>query len=224
MDGQRDLRRAGRAGAAAVVLLAVGVALCSLAGLDQPSMPDASILARVQDGGRQAAAGIGVPVLAVGVALLLWFAAGLREVLDRLSGGDLLTHVVVPAAALVGALMVAAVSLDVASALAGLADEFTPDPDTVRVLGMAAQVLGLTGLVGGAVLVAASTRVARKAGVLPGWAAGLSALVVVLCLVGFWTAGAASVAFGLWLLGAVAGVLRVARASPGAAQTPPTRR
>ena len=43
-------------------------------------------------------------------------------------------------------LMITGVSLDVASAYAALSDEFTPDPDTVRALGMAGSVLALTGL------------------------------------------------------------------------------
>ena len=118
MDESRALQRAGWAGAASVVLLAVGVALGYLVGVDEPSMSDASILERLNDGGRQAAAGIGIPVLAAGIALLLWFATGLRQVLDRLSGGDPLAHAIVPAAALLGGLMITGVSLDVASAFA----------------------------------------------------------------------------------------------------------
>ncbi len=163
MDESRALERAGWAGAASVALLVVGLALTYLVGVDQASMSDAAILERLDDGGRQAAAGIGVPVLAAGVALLLWFATGLRQVLDRLSGGDPLAHAIVPAAALLGGLLITAVSLDVGSAFAALSDEFTPDPDTTRALGMAGQVLGLTGLIGGAVMVAVTTRIAQQA-------------------------------------------------------------
>src|SRR5215211_7592119 len=141
----------GMGGAASVVLLAVGVALGYLVGVDDPSMSDAAILERLNDDARQVAAGVGMPVLAAGIALLLWFATGLRRVLDRLSGGDPLAHAIVPAAALFGGLMITGVSLDVASAYAALSDEFTPDPDTVRVLGMAGSVLALTGLIGGGV-------------------------------------------------------------------------
>lgn len=96
MDESRALRRAGWAGAASIVLLVVGVALGYLVGVDDPSMSDAAILERLNDDARQAAAGVGMPVLAAGVALLLWFATGLRRVLDRLSGGDPLAHAVVP--------------------------------------------------------------------------------------------------------------------------------
>ena len=176
-----------------------------------------------------------VALVAAGVALLLWFATGLRHVLDRLSGGDPLAHAIVPAAALLGGLMITAVSLDVASAFAALSDEFTPDPDTSRALGMAAAVLGLTGLIGGAVMVAVTTRIARQAHALPTWAAWVSVAVAVLCLSGFWSGGTGSVAFALWLVGAVVGVLRVARQAPPepavpaqrlpgsqAARTPPT--
>ena len=44
MDESRALQRAGWAGAASVVLLAVGVALGYLVGVDDPSMSDAAIL------------------------------------------------------------------------------------------------------------------------------------------------------------------------------------
>ena len=96
------------------------------------------------------AAGIGLQVLAAGVALLLWFAAGLRRVLDRLSGGDPLAHATVPAAALLGGLMITGVSLDVSSAVTALWDEFTPDADLARVLGTAGGLVAFTGLIGGA--------------------------------------------------------------------------
>jgi hypothetical protein len=225
MDESRALQRAGWAGAASVVLLVVGLALTYLVGVDQASMSDASILERLDDDGRQAAAGIGVPVLAAGVALLLWFATGLRQVLDQLSGGDPLAHATVPAAALLGGLMITAVSLDVGSAFAAWSDEFTPDPDTARALGMAGQVLGLTGLIGGAVLVAVTTRIAQQARALPTWAVWVSYTVAALCLSGFWSGGMGSVAFALWLIGAVIGVLRAARRTPPAPEAtrmPPT--
>ena len=70
----------------------VGVALGYLVGVDDPSMSDAAILERLNDDARQVAAGVAMPVIAMGIALLLWFAAGLRRVLDRLSGGDPLAH------------------------------------------------------------------------------------------------------------------------------------
>lgn len=229
------LQRAGWAGAASVALLVVGLALTYLVGVDAPSMSDASILERLNDGGRQVAAGIGVPVLAAGVALLLWFATGLRQVLDQLSGGDPLAHATVPAAALLGGLMITAVSLDVSSAVAALSDEFTPNPDSARVLGTAGAILGLTGLIGGAVMVAMTTRIAQQARALPTWAIWVSYAVAVLCLSGFWSGGIGSVAFALWLIGAAIGVLRVARrtppapavpaqgaSAPEAARTPPT--
>lgn len=224
MNESRALQRAGWAGAASVVLLAVGLALTYLVGVDTPSWSDATILERLEDGKRQAAAGIGVPVIAAGVAMLIWFATGLRQVLDRLSGGDPLTHAIVPAAALLGGLMITAVSLDVASAFAALSDEFTPDPDTARALGMAATVLGLTGLIGGAVVVAVTTRIARQAHSLPTWAVWVSYVVVVLCLAGFWSGGMGSVALALWLIGAVVGVLRAPQGAPAheAAPMPPT--
>jgi hypothetical protein len=215
MDESRALRHAAWAGAASVVLLVIAVALGYLVGVDDPSMSDPDILERLNDDARQAAAGIGMPVLAAGVALLLWFATGLRRVLDRLSGGNLLAHTIVPAAALFGGLMITGVSLDVASAFAAWEDEFTADPDTVRALGTAGQVLALTGLIGCGVVVAVTTRIAQQAGVLPTWATWASYAVSVLCLTGFWSGGMASVAFALWLIGAVIGVLRAARGSQG---------
>jgi hypothetical protein len=106
------------AGAGSVVLLTVAVALGYLVGVDDPSMSDSAILERLNDDARQVAAGIAMPVLAAGVALLLWFATGLRWVLDRLSDGHPLAHATVPAAALFGGLMITGVSFDVASAYA----------------------------------------------------------------------------------------------------------
>src|SRR5690349_7145541 len=230
MDESRALRRAGWAGAASLVLLVAAVALGYLVGVDDPSMSDSDILERLNDNARQAAAGFAPPVLAAGVALLLWFAAGLRRVLDRLSGGDPLTHVIVPAVAMFGGLMITGVSLDLGSAFAAWSDEFTPDPNTVRALGMAGQILALTGLIGCGVIVAVTTRITRQAGVLPTSATWASYAVVLLCLSGFWSGGLASVAFGLWLIGAVIGVLRAARSiapapdgvAPETAGTPPT--
>jgi hypothetical protein len=98
MDPPRAFQRAGWAGAASVVLLVLGLALTYLVGVDDAGLSDAAIRERIGDGGRQAAAGIGVPVLAAGVALLLRFATGPRRVLDQLSGGDPLAHATVPAA------------------------------------------------------------------------------------------------------------------------------
>jgi hypothetical protein len=220
MDESRALQRAGWAGAASVVLLAVAVALTALVGVDQPSMSDAAILGRIDDGARQTAAGIGLPVLGAGLALLLWFASGLRRVLDRLSGGDPLAHVIVPAVALLGGLMITGVSLDVSSAITALSDEFTPDADIARVLGTAGGLLGFSGLIGGAVLVAVTTRIAQQAHALPTWAVWVSYAVAVLCLSGFWGADMAAVPFWLWVIGAVVGVLRVARRTPPAPAVP----
>jgi hypothetical protein len=221
MDESRALQRAGWAGAASIVLLVVGVALCASAGVDEPGVSDAAILERLDDGARQTAAGIGLPVLGAGIALLLWFAVGLRRVLDRLSGGDPLAHATVPAAALLGGMMITGVSLDVSSAVTAWSDEFTPDPDTARVLGTAGLVVALTGLTGGgAALVAVTTRIAHQARALPTWAVWLSYAVAVLCLSGFWSGGMASVVFVLWLIGAVIGVLRVARQTPPAPAVP----
>jgi hypothetical protein len=130
-------------------------------------------------------------------------------VLDRLSGGDPLAHVIVPAAALFGGLMITGVSLDVASAYAAMSAEFHRDPDTARALGMAGNVVALTGLVGGGVLVAATARIADRARAMPTWAVWVSYAVAILSLTGFWSGGIASVALALWLLGAAIGLLRV---------------
>ena len=100
-------------------------------------------------------------------------------------------------------------------------------------LGTAGGLVAFTGLIGGAVLVAVTTRIAQQAGALPTLATWASYAVAVLCLSGFWSGGVASVAFALWLIGAVIGVLRAARRTPPtvpaqgapaseAARTPPT--
>lgn len=208
MNESHALRHAAWAGAASVVLLVVAVALEYQVGVDDATMKDAEILRRLNDNGRQAAAGVSMPVLAAGVALLLWFASGLRAALDRISGGDPLAHTIVPAAAMFGGLMMTGVSLDVGSAFAAWSQEFTADPDTVRALGMAGLAVSLTGLIGAGVLVAVTTRILRKAKALPTWAAWASLAVVFLCVAGFWSGGMGSVAFALWIFGAVVGMLR----------------
>ncbi|HVI19816.1 MAG TPA: hypothetical protein VM712_15675 [Gaiellales bacterium] len=198
------------------MLLAAGVGLCAPVSVDAPSASDAAILASIHDGAKQAAAGIGLPLLGLGVALLLWFAVGLRQVLDRISGGDWLANAIVPAAALLGGLTIAGVAISVSSAVAALSNEFTADADTARVFGAAGLVVGLTGLAGGAAMVAVTTRIAQQAHALPTWAIWVSYAVALLCLTSFWSAGVASVAFALWLIGAVVAVLRAAAATLGA--------
>ena len=116
--------------------------------------------------------------------------------------------------------MITGVSLSVSSAVTAWSDEFTPNPDSARVLGTAGAILGLTGLIGGAVMVAVTTRIAQQARALPTWAIWVSYAVAVLCLSGFWSGGIGSVAFALWLIGAVIGVLRVARRTPPAPAVP----
>jgi hypothetical protein len=118
----------------------------------------------------------------------------------------------VPAAALFGGLMITGVSIDVSTAITAWGtDEFTPDPDTARVLGPAGLLIALTGLTGSGVLVAVTTRVAQRARAVPTWAVWASYAVAVLCMAGFWSGGMGSVAFALWLVGAVVAVLRAAR-------------
>jgi hypothetical protein len=195
-----------------VVLLAGGIALGALAGVDAPGLSDAAILERIGSGRNQAAAGLALPMLASASALLLWFAVGLRRALERLEGDEPLLHAIVPAAALFAGLVIVGAAIDVSSAVTALAtDAFTPDPEVARVLGTAGATIGLTGLVGGAVMVAATTRIAQRAQALPTWAVWASYVVVVLCLIGFWTAGMGSVALGLWLVGAVIALLRASR-------------
>ena len=194
MEESRALRRAGWAGAASVVLLIAGLTLCAMAGVEKPGVSDAEILERLGDGTRQTAAGIGLPVLGAGLALLLWFAGGLRRVLDRLSGGDPLAHAIVPAAALLGGLMIAGVSLDVSSAITAKSGRVHPRPGHRPRARHGGGLVALSGLTGGAVLVAVTTRIAQQARALPTWAVWVSYAVAVLCLSGFWSGGMASVA------------------------------
>ena len=71
-------------------------------------------------------------------------------------------------------------------------------------------------------LVAVTTRIAQRARALPTWAVWVSYAVVVLCLIGFWSGGMGSVAFGLWIIGAAIGVLRGSQA--GSTQSRATER
>ena len=58
---------------------------------------------------------------------------------------------------------------------------------------------------------AVAAHAGRPARALPTWAVWVSYAVAVLCMSGFWSGGMGSVAFALWLIGAVIGVLRAAR-------------
>ena len=69
-------------------------------------------------------------------------------------------------------------------------------------------------------LVAVTTRTAQQARALPAWAVWASYAVAGLSLTGFWSGGMASVAFAVWLIGAVIGVLRAARRTPPAPAVP----
>ena len=105
-------------------------------------------------------------------------------------------------------------SLDVSTAITALAAvSSTPNPDIARVLGTAGLIGALTGLTGGATIVAITTRIAHAARLLTKWAVAASYLVAALCLTGFWNGIAASVLFALWLI-------RLTAAAP---TTPPTR-
>ena len=75
-------------------------------------------------------------------------------------------------------------------------------------------------MIGGGVLVAVTTRIAQQARALPAWAVWASYAVAGLSLTGFWSGGMASVAFAVWLIGAVIGVLRAARRTPPAPAVP----
>ena len=57
-------------------------------------------------------------------------------------------------------------------------------------------------------MVAVSTWIAHQAHILRRWAVWASYLVAVLCLTSFWNGGMASVAFALWVIGAVLGILK----------------
>lgn len=218
MDDDRARRRAALAGLASMLALATGVALCSLAGVDDPTMSDSAIAYRVHENGRQVAAGIGLPLIGAGVALLLWFASGLRCTLERLSGGDPRTHVIVPAAAMIGGLVITGAALDASVALTAFGtDTFTPDPDLSRVLGTAGLVIALAGLSGGTVLVAATTLTARRARAFSTWAVWASYAVATVCLSSFWSGGMASVALAVWVVGAAIWMLRL----PAVTSAPP---
>jgi hypothetical protein len=101
-----------------------------------------------------------------------------------------------------------------------LSDEFTPDPDTARALGMAGSVLALSGLIGGGVLVAATARIAQQARALPAWAVGGVLRHRRAVPDRLWSGGMASVAFAVWLIGAVIAVLHAARRTPPAPAVP----
>lgn len=69
-------------------------------------------------------------------------------------------------------------------------------------------------------MVGVTTRIAQQARALSTWAVWVSYAIAAVCLSGFWSGGMASVAFALWLIGAVIGLLRAARRTPQAPAVP----
>lgn len=220
MEDMRTIRHAAWGGLAGLILAVTSIVFFAIVAAD-PTDTDASILDNIAGDTEQALAPTALILLGPAVALLLWFAAGLARYLAARDPAEGLTAAVIPGMALFAGLLFAGLTLDLSSILAASwTDRFTADADTARLLGVAGAFLWLGSLVGGAVVVAATSRVGQRTGLLPAWAVWLGYAVALVCLFGVATYGLAMPVFGLWLLGAEIGLLRATRPTAATVRLP----
>jgi len=207
VDETPALRRSALAGFAGVALLAVSVAL--LRGSPGPGASSRAILVHLADEQTHVRVMVSSLLLVPGLTLLLWFLTGLHQVLVRLSGSDRLPSAVLPGAAVLAAAVLAGHSVATApAATATLASPEAVGVDTYRLCVVMGMFLGLGGLAGAAVLVAATSRVAGEAGSLPLGAEAAGYVVALTCALGYFGSVVAVPLFLLWLAGACVAVWR----------------
>lgn len=210
MNESKHIRMAGWAGVVGIVLLVGSGVFWGLATFN-PTWNDATILDQVNGNNEQGYSYVSYTLLGPSLALLLWFATGLRRVLEVRAGSARLAAVVVPGMVMFAALTFAGVALDLSSTIAGSwTGRFVADADTVRALDVASYGIATAGLVGAGALVAATSRViqaTRSASAAWAW---IGYVVAFVCVFGFWAFGLGTPLFVLWLLGACIGVIRAA--------------
>ncbi|MGH8895158.1 MAG: hypothetical protein ACRDWY_17925 [Actinomycetes bacterium] len=211
MDDVKSLRHAGWAGIVGVLLLAASFIA---ANWTDPATGDAALRADIADAEGQAY--LAYTMLAPAVALLFWFATGLRRFLLIRCRADRLAAAVVPGIAFFTALFSAGIALILASTFASTwTDEFRIDPNLFRALAVGGIALAFLGLVGGGVVAAATSRAAEVAGVIPRWQAWVGYVVAFVAVFGMWTFGAALIPFALWLLAAAVALIRTSGSPAG---------
>lgn len=214
MNESQQIRLAGWAGIVGVVLLLVGGFFWGLSTF-QPNWTDAALLQQATGSNEQYYAYLAYTLFAPALALLLWFATGLRRVLVVRAGSDRLAAVVVPGMAMFAGLMIAAVFIDLSSTFAAAwTEQFTPSADTIRALDLGAFGMSVGGLIGVGALVAATSRVLQTTRSASPWVVWIGYAVAFVCVFGLWTWGFAVIPAMAWLLGGSIGLIRAVSAMP----------
>ncbi len=188
MSGSRWERMATAGGAIFAVLFSVGFVMqaAAAAGVEEESR--AEIVARYSDGGNELWAEVGTLPIGFGLFFLLLFLASLRATLRAVEG----ERAVFATAAMAGGILMAAL-FAVSSAINVAAfssydffEAFQIDPNAVLLL----QSLSFYGqgfaLVGGGVLVGATSAIALKTRLFPRWLAAAGLVLGAVCLLGVW--------------------------------------
>ena len=216
MTEVRSIRLAGYAGVVGVLLLA---ATFLVANWTDPADGDQMLLRDIADADAQAYTAF--TMLTPGVALLLWFAVGLRRYLLVRCRADRLAGAVVPGMAVFTGLSAVGISLILAVPMtSSWFDRYTIDVDTFRVLATCGIFVLFAGTAGAGATVAATSRAAQLAGAIPMWLAWVGYVVAVGTIVTLWTFGFTMLLLGLWLLGASIGLVLGAASMTGPAAAP----
>ena len=206
-------RVAAAGGAIFAILYAAGFVLHGLASGSSNDETRAEVVARYADEGNEALVHLGGLLIGFALVFLLLFLGRLRAALRRVEGGP----AALSTAALAGGVLLA--TLAAVSAAVGIAahssadfyDAYRVDPDVVLLMEtLSFAALGYA-LVGGALLVGATSLVALRTGLFPRWHALAGLVLAAVCAFGEWALFVPFplAALLLWLL--VTSVLLVVR-------------
>jgi hypothetical protein len=187
-SGSRPERLAAASGALSAVLLIVGLLLQAIAigGVEEESR--ASVVARFSDGGNELWVEVGGLLVGFAVFFVLIFLGRLWVSLRSAEGES---AVFSTAAVVGGALMATCLAAATAINVAGFSsydfyDAYEVPPDTVLLLQSVFFYLLGFALVGGGVLVGATSLVAARTRVFPKWFAIVGLVLAVVCMFGTW--------------------------------------
>jgi hypothetical protein len=171
------------AGAAYVVLFAIGVIMIFGSSPDSGSAP-AKIVAYYSDGSHRTKINIGWILAGLGVFCFIWFLSALRRAVSRLEAGDgFLTGLVTIGGSVYVALSLAALAVD--TGIRTMSDDtyhHAVYPGLIHAADDASWVLHASGGAGLAAMILAASIAALRAAAVPRWAGWLGIVVGVLSL------------------------------------------
>jgi len=186
------------------VVLAIGGAALTEAGLPGSGASDAEVVAYYEDSNTELKRELGSSLVGFGVFFFLVFLGRLRSALRDAEGGQrTFTAVAFAGGVVLAALLLATAAFEASIASAdGFFDSYNVDADTAILIGSLTWWLAGFSLLAGGVMVGASSVIALKSGLLPKWLAiaGLAlsaisffgesaqALIIPLLLVLLWLA------------------------------------